>query len=166
MGDRSEVILWFVLSTEKAELSMSMELFVVLALSRAPDIEAWDRALSARQIPARIVSRENLRSYSGFLSIGVKGQESGVYFRRDDYSDLRSNYKSLAETNVDKPVVYALGYGGHFYECAAAFYAAAALVAEFGGRAFEPQGGVFMNLQQLIEAGDTCYAHGENADDG
>ena len=145
---------------------MSMELFVILALNRAPDIEAWDRALSAREIPARVVSRVELSSYSGFLSLVVKDHESGMYFRRDDYSDLRSHYGSLAAMDLDKPIVYALGYGGHFYECAAAFYAAAALVAEFGGKAFEPQGRVFMNLEQLIEAGDTCYASASNADNG
>jgi hypothetical protein len=147
-------------------LSMSMELFVILALNRAPDIEAWDRALRVREIPARVVSRVELNSYSGFLSLVVKDQESGMYFRRDDYSDLRSHYESLAEIGMDRPVVYTLGYGGHFYECAAAFYAAAALVAEFGGKAFEPQGRVFMNLEQLIEAGDTCYASAGNADNG
>jgi hypothetical protein len=52
--------------------------------------------------------------------------------------------------------VYSLGFGGHGLEGAAAFYSAAALVAEFHGIAFEPQGREFMSEQQLIETAKQC----------
>jgi hypothetical protein len=141
---------------------MSMELFVILALNRAPTADAWEKALRVQQLPARLGSKDDLNSHSGFLPIVVRDRKTGVYFRKDDFSELRSHYASLTSIDLDNPVVYTLGYGGNFYECAAAFYSAAALVAEFGGRAFEPQGRVFMNVQQLIEAGDICYAQGSS----
>jgi hypothetical protein len=46
--------------------------------------------------------------------------------------------------------------GGHFLECASAHYSAAALVAKFNGRAFDPQDGKFLTFEKLRTAGNGC----------
>lgn len=135
---------------------MSMELFVLLALNRAPGVDAWQQALRKQRIPAQFTEEVDLDSHDGFLPIVVRGEETGLYFHKDSYTELSSRFASLTNLKIKQPIVYVLGYGGHFYECAAAFYAAAALVAEFDAKAFEPQAGVFMNRQELMEAGDLC----------
>jgi hypothetical protein len=64
---------------------------------------------------------------------------------------------------VQQPIVYSLGYGGDLQEAATAFYAASVLVSKYGGPAFEPQGGIVMDANALLEAAEQCEAEQANA---
>jgi hypothetical protein len=133
-----------------------MELFVILALNRAPDVSDWQLALRRNSIPAQFTKEMDPDGDGGFVPIVVNGRSSGFYFYKDSVAGLRSTYPALANVSLDGSVAYTLNYGGDFYECAAVFYTAAALVADFDGKAFEPQAGVFMSRQELIDAGNLC----------
>jgi hypothetical protein len=135
---------------------MSMELFVILAASQAPDVEAWNKALTADPVAVSLMSVDLARQ-SGFLPATLKGAKTGMRsFHVSSYSELVSYYPSVATIKVDNPVVYELGYGGDWLEAATVFYSAWALVAKFGGTAFDPQGGMVMDAAALIEAAKQC----------
>lgn len=138
---------------------MSMSLFVLLAAGTAPGGDAWQDAMT--ETAARFEAALNVREHSGFLPVIVSGRRTGLYFSTESYSDLASMYPSLTNIKLDSPVVYSLGYGGDFHECAAAFISASVLVSKFGGKAFEPQGGVFMSAQELQAAAAECLKQAE-----
>ena len=137
---------------------MSMELFVILAASHAPDTASWNRALADANVPAAITDGIDLTKGHGFLPVTVAGKSAG--FRRfdvDSVSELAAHYPAIAKLNVEPSVVYTLGYGDP-NECAAVFYSASVLVQRFGGVAFEPQGSVVMSAQELLDAAKECQA--------
>lgn len=131
---------------------MSMELFVLFAVGDAPDLLEWKEALSERNIPVSITEEIDLSTHSGFLPMRLEDEDTGLYFLIEDFEGLAANIPHLKEVSIDNPVVYSLGFGGHMAEGAVVFYSASALTAEFNGMAFETQGGVFMNADELLEA--------------
>jgi len=133
-----------------------MQLFVVLGLHSSPTGEAWQNALKEQGVPVEFSPLPNPARDTGFFPVTVLGQQSGFFFVREDYGELRGHYPALASIKLQEPVVYSLGYGGHFLECASAFYAASVLVARFGGVAFDPQEGTFMTKRQLVDAAKQC----------
>jgi len=135
---------------------MSMELFVIFALSKSPTFDLWQSELEASRSPAQFSQKVDLQQHTGFLPMKVQGRDSGFFLLRESYSDLAANYPALRQLKQEDPIVYSLGYGGDFNECAAAFYSAAALVSMSNGKAFEPQGGQFMSKEELIEAASHC----------
>lgn len=130
---------------------MSMEIFVIFAVGDAPDIQEWKSALSERCIPVSISEEVDLSAHSGFLPMRLEDEDTGLYFLLEDFEDLAASIPSLKQVSIDNPVVYSLGFGGNVAEGAAVFYSASALTAEFNGMAFETQGGVFMNADELLE---------------
>jgi hypothetical protein len=135
---------------------MSMELFVILAATQAPDVEAWNKALAAASVPVSFVSAD-LSHHSGFLPATLKGEKTGLRsFSIASYSELVSYYPNVAAIKINNPVVYELGYAGDFLEAATVFYSASALVLKFGGTAFDPQGGIVMDAAALLEAAKQC----------
>jgi len=135
---------------------MSMQLFVILASTHAPDAAAWNSSMISAHVPVTLSESADLSHLSGFLPVTVKGKGTGFYFLKESYAELAAHYSTVAKVKVDAPVVYSLGYGGDFHECAAAFYSASALVSKFGGTAFDPQGGVLMSQKDLLDAAKQC----------
>jgi hypothetical protein len=133
-----------------------MELFVIFATGLAPDAPAWNKALAEAELPAAFAQDVDLSTHSGFVPVTVAGKKTGFYFLLESFPDLASSYSAVASLEVDKPVVYSLGYGGDLNECAAVFYSASVLVETFGGIAFEPQGAIVMSATQLIGAAQEC----------
>ena len=131
---------------------MSMELFVLCAVGDAPDLQEWKEALSEQNIPVTITEEVDLNTHSGFLPMRLENEDTGLYFLIEDFADLAANIPPLRKVSIDDPVVYSLGFGGHMAEGAVVFYSASALTAKFNGMAFETQGGVFMNAEELLEA--------------
>lgn len=130
---------------------MSMEIFVIFSVGDAPDIQEWKSALSERSIPVSISEGVDLSAHSGFLPMRLEDEDTGLYFLLEDFEDLAASIPSLKQVSIDNPVVYSLGFGGNVAEGAVVFYSASALTAEFNGMAFETQGGVFMNADELLE---------------
>ena len=137
---------------------MSMELIIILALQRAPALDAWQQALNAQHIPIQFTYKADLAKHTGYLPVEVGGRKSGFYFSQDQYSDVASTYPTIASIRVEKPVVYSLEYGGDYNECASVFYAAEVLVSNFGGVAYDPQGGTVMSSQDLARTAKECEA--------
>jgi len=135
---------------------MSMELFVIFALNKSPTFDAWQSELTTSRSPAQFVQKVDLQQHTGFLPMKVQGRDSGFFLLRESYSELAAHYPGLHQLKQEGSIVYSLGYGGDFDECASAFYSAAALVALSNGKAFEPQGGQFMSKEELIEAASNC----------
>lgn len=137
---------------------MSMELFVLFAVTKTPTFDAWAEELTTQRAPVQLDHPVDLQKHTGFLPVRLQGHESGFFFLRPDYDELVGAYPALSDLSAQNPSVFSLGYGGNFDECASAFYSAAALVRITGGKAFEPQGGIFMSERELINAGETCLA--------
>lgn len=135
---------------------MSMELLVVLAMHRAPTVGTWQQALNELKVSVQFAQKVDLSTHSGFLPLTVNGHKSGFYFLTENTSEIVLQYPPLAKTGFEKPIVYSLGYGGDFRECASVFYSASALVSKFGGKAFEPQAGTFMGVNELVETARQC----------
>lgn len=136
---------------------MSMELFVILAAGSAPDVAAWNRALTQAHVPMSI-DVADLPKHYGYLPVTLDGKKTGFRsFDLESSQELAEHYPAVAKLKVEQPVVFALGYGDAF-EGAAVFYSASVLVATFGGIAFEPQGSVIMNSEDLLNAAKECEA--------
>jgi hypothetical protein len=91
----------------------------------------------------------------------LNGQETGVYFSRDGFSDLAETYPAIGKAPYANTVVYTLSFGGDLREARAAFLSASTLVAKFNGVAFEPQEGKFMSARELRDAADQIAQLGE-----
>jgi hypothetical protein len=141
----------------QGEPSMSMELFVILAATNAPDVDAWNKSLAAASVPV-VFESADLTHHSGFLPATLRARKTGLFFLRDSYPELAAHYPAVAAINVQQPIVYSLGYGADLQEAATAFYAASVLVSRYGGTAFEPQGGIVMDARALLEAAEECEA--------
>ena len=140
---------------------MSMELLVFLSMDAAPNVQKWNAALAERKLPVKITETVNLTEHSGFLPMTLDGNPTGLYFLNEDYSELAASIPSLTKPPFANTVVYSLGYGGDFKEGAVVFFAAAALVEEFRGVAFETQAGQFMGAPELVEAAKQLQALAE-----
>lgn len=136
---------------------MSMTLFVFLEADRCPTGAAWQNALNELNIPLQFTFELNPAQASGGVPLHLRGGASMFQFfnEGDSYAELRADYPELADLRMQSPVVYSLLYGG-FLEAAAVFYAALALVARFGGVAFEPSG--FVTAEELLNRGKICEA--------
>jgi hypothetical protein len=141
---------------------MSMELFVILAATRAPDVEAWNKSLATASVPV-VFESTDLARHTGFLPATLRDKKTGISFMRVSYPELAAHYPPIAAIKVEKPIVYELGYGGDWLEAATAFYAASVLVSKYGGTAFEPQGGIVMDAEALLEAARQCEEEGASA---
>jgi hypothetical protein len=137
---------------------MAMELLVILASQHAPTAQSWESALKDSHAPVQFSVRFDPSKQTGFVPVDVQGQKSGFYFLLESYQELTQLYPKLVSINLEQPIVYSLGYGGHRLECAAALYSAAILVARFGGVAFDPQGATFVSQQELTAAAKQCQA--------
>ena len=135
---------------------MSVDIFVFLALNRAPDFNAWQKALRADRPEMRFVAPVDLAKHSGFLPVFVNGKRTGFYFYKNDPKDLASDYPIVAADGLSNGVAYQLSFGGHSNECVAAMRSAEVLVKSFGGVAFDPQGGKVMTVQELEDSTEFC----------
>ncbi|HEV2286847.1 MAG TPA: hypothetical protein VGR80_12450, partial [Steroidobacteraceae bacterium] len=128
---------------------MAVELLVILATSKAPDWSGWNQALWETRAPASLSRSEDLKRFSGFLPVRVRGRATGFEFLNRPATDVMLEYPLVAQLPFEHPVVYSLSYGGHPEECAAVFLAASVLVSRFDGIAFDPQQGVMLSLEQV-----------------
>jgi hypothetical protein len=136
--------------------SVSLDLLVIFATSNAPNADAWSQALSEAHAPVSFSLTVDLRHHTGFIPVQVHGRESGFYFGTESYNDVVALYPAISKLHLAKPTIYSLSYGGHFDECAAAFFSASVLVSRFHGVAFDPQSGALMTAKQLADAGSQC----------
>lgn len=132
---------------------MSVDIFVFLALNRAPDFDAWQKAMRANRPEMHFVAPVDLAKHSGFLPLVVDGKTTGFFFFRNDAKELVS---MVAAAGVSGGVAYQLSFSGDAHECIAAMRSAEVLVKNFGGVAFEPQGGKVMTIKDLDDNAALC----------
>lgn len=137
---------------------MSVELLIVLAASKAPDWSSWNQALWDTRAPASLSRSEDLKVFSGFLPVRVRGRATGFEFVTESATDVAVRYPPLAQVPLANPVVYSLSYGVHPEECAAAFLSAAVLVSRFDGIAYDPQQGLMLTLDQVNDGARQCLS--------
>ena len=135
---------------------MSMDLYVFIEGHASLNIVEWQQALDAGAFPIQLAKGVDLAGLSGFLPVVLEGKSTGFYFFREDMKELASAIPEIEAAHLNKATVYNLNFGGHFLECASAYYSAAALVAKFKGRAFDPQDGKFLTFDELRDAGNGC----------
>lgn len=135
---------------------MTMELIVVLAMGRAPTIDAWQRALHSRNIPVEFVQHVDLKTHSGFLPTRTSGQNSGFEFSEDSFREIAGLYPAIANVKLKHPVVFTFEWGGDFTECMSVFYTAEVLVSGFGGIAYDPQVDAAMDSSALSKMATAC----------
>jgi hypothetical protein len=135
---------------------MSVDIFVFLALNRAPDFDDWQKAMRASSPEMHFVAPVDLAKHSGFLPLVVDGKTTGFFFFRNDAKELVSDYPMVAASGVSGGVAYQLSFGGDAHECIAVMRSAEVLVKNFGGVAFDPQGGKVMTTKDLDDNAALC----------
>ena len=135
---------------------MSMDLYVFVEGHPFLNTVEWQQALDARALPVQLGKGVDLGGLSGFFPVVLDGRPTGFYFFREDAKELVAAIPEIGAAHLSKASVYNLNFGGHFLECASAYYSAAALVAKFNGRAFDPQDGKFLSFEELRAAGNAC----------
>lgn len=134
---------------------MSIDIFVFLALNRAPDFDAWQKALRTSRPEMHFAAPLDLARQSGFLPVLMNGKATGFYFFRSDAKEIVRDYPA-AMAGLSGGVAYQLSFGGDAIECVVAMRSAEVLVKSFGGVAFDPQGGKVMTAQDLSDNAELC----------
>ena len=130
---------------------MSMSLFVVLALEKAPDAAYLNT--KAEQFNLDITYEESIDfdSHSGFYPLILNGSKSGFELYKIEFKELVEKLPHEGVNLPDNGVVYLLSYGFSHNEAPAAFYTAAILSTTINGVVFEPQGGKYMTTDELLK---------------
>jgi hypothetical protein len=126
---------------------MSMDLYVFVDHSSTLTVAEWQQAIDASHFPLRLDKNIELRKWSGFFPVMLKSKKTGFYFLSADINELSKDIPG-AKTRPST-AAYDFNFGGRFLEGASAYYMAAALVASFNGRAFDPQSGKWLDSKEL-----------------
>jgi hypothetical protein len=134
---------------------MSMDLYVFIDHSAPLTVVEWQQAIDAKQLPIHLKGDGAVAAQSGFFPVSLDGRSTGFYFAVADARELASAYPQIGVANVDHRTAFSLSFA-QLSECASLYYSAAALVASFNGRAFDPQQGKFLDYGELRQAGEQC----------
>lgn len=135
---------------------MSMDLYVFID-HPAPTVVEWQQALDEKQLPVKLGKDIELTKLNGFFPMTLRGKTAGFEYLVENIDDLSSLYPKIHDANMKPGTALSLTYGG-MLGCASAYYSAAALVAKFNGRGFDPQEGKFLDYAELRKTADQCDA--------
>jgi hypothetical protein len=136
---------------------MSMDLYVFVDHPSTLTVIEWQQAIDTAHCPVRLDVRIDLQKASGFFPVTLGHKKTGFYFLNvTGESDIPGAQR------VRSTAAYDFNFGGHFLEGASAYYVAAALVASFHGRAFDPQSGQWLDSEELKAAAREMAALGES----
>ena len=134
---------------------MSIDLYVFVEHSTPLTVIEWQQAIDAAHYPVRLDEHIDLRTLEGFLPVTLNSKKTGFeLIHIPAHTDI-PGAKWRPDTSA-----YEFSFGGHLLEGASAYYVAAALVASFHGRAFDPQSGQWMNSKELKAAAGEMAALG------
>jgi hypothetical protein len=137
---------------------MSVDLYGFVDHNSTLTILEWEQAIDASHFPLRLDKNIDLRKLSGFFPVVLKNNKTGFYFLNTDVKELANHIPEVKKQRCT--AAYDFSFGGHFLEGASAYYMAAALVASFDGRAFDPQSGMWLDSKQLQEIAGEMEAMG------
>jgi hypothetical protein len=132
-----------------------MDLYVFVDHPSTLTVMEWQQAIDAAHYPVRLSEGIDLRKLDGFLPVTLNTKRTGFYF-----TNIPANSDIPGAKWHRSTTVYDFSFGGHFLEGASAYYMAAALVASFHGRAFDPQSGQWLNSTELQTAAGEMEALG------
>ena len=137
---------------------MSMDLYVFVDHSSTLTVVEWQQAIDAGHFPLRLDKSIDLRRWSGFFPVVLKNKKTGFYFLNADINEVENGIPGAKSRR--STAAYNFNFGGRFLEGASAYYMAAALVASFHGRAFDPQSGKWLDSKELEEIAGEMDAMG------
>ncbi len=126
---------------------MSMDLYVFVDHSSPLTVLEWQQATDANHFQMRLDKSIDLKTFGGFFPVALKNKRTGFYFENADAGELSKEIPGMRRFRSTG--AYDFSYGGHFLEGASAYYLAAALVASFNGRAFDPESGKWLDSKEL-----------------
>jgi len=137
---------------------MSMDLYVFVDHNSPLTVLEWQQATDASHFPLRLDKNIDLKTFGGFFPVVLNNKKTGFYFENADVGELGKEIPEIQR--LRSTAAYDFNFGGHFLEGASAYYLAAALVASFNGRAFDPESGKWLDSKELEKiAGELIGNH-------
>jgi hypothetical protein len=133
-----------------------MDLYVIIENHAELNAIEWQQAIDAKALPVRLEQGINLSRLRGFLPVKLNGADAGFYYFPEEFSALAADIPAIKAAHLRKATAYTLSFGGNFLECASAYYSAAALVAQFNGRAFSAEDNRFLTFDELRSGAMEC----------
>lgn len=134
---------------------MSMELHVLLAKPRLPDVRLWQAAIDALGFDVKLDPSLEVESDTGFLSATFKGRDSGFEFDVSPASEITKTYAQFASDFAGRDVSVNFRWGGDLNEMACALAASAALAQLSDGVWFDPQEGACLDPAGAVQQAKT-----------
>jgi hypothetical protein len=128
-----------------------MELFVILALQDVPGTDELNLAANKLSVPLVLEKEIDLSTQTGFLPAKINNNNSGAEVYVTPYAEIKSFLPEHDISNITNPVVITFRWGGDFQEAAVSMYSAYIISENYVSITFEPQSGVFLSSQQLLE---------------
>ena len=139
---------------------MSVDLYVFVDHPSMLTVVEWQQAVDAVHCPVQLDVSIDLRKADGFFPVTLNRKKTGFYFLKMPVINHIPGAQPQHSTEV-----YEFSFGGRLLEGASAYYVAAALVASFHGRAFDPQSGQWIDAQALQTAAGQMEAMGASDPD-
>ena len=125
---------------------MSMDLYVFVDHSSPVTVLEWQQAADASHFPLRLDKTIDLKTFGGFFPVVLKSKKTGFYIEKADVGELGKEIPGIHR--LHSTAAYDFNFA-HLLEGASAYYVAAALVASFNGRAFDPESGKWLDSKEL-----------------
>ncbi|WP_428241690.1 hypothetical protein [Gynuella sp.] len=136
---------------------MAMDIFVLIALSKEPDIAYLNE--KAKQLNLPIVYNETLdmNQQNGFYPLNLNGDQSGFEIYKISYEEIIQQLPEPDAGFIDQGVAYHFRYSFSHKEPASAFYTAALFSTLENAIVFETQAGEYLSTKQLVTAGNMLF---------
>ena len=130
---------------------MSMTLYVVIALQDVPNTDVLNKSTNELSVPVVLESDIELSEHSGYLPAKLDGKSSGTETYVSSYSEFIEYLPEHDSPSFEEPVVITFKWSGDFQEASVSMYLAYLLSKKSDTIVFEPQSGIFLTAEQLLE---------------
>ncbi|WKE64796.1 hypothetical protein PVT67_14150 [Gallaecimonas kandeliae] len=138
---------------------MSMELFVIMALKDMPNTDQMNALAVKESLPIIFNAHVDMKKHTGYLPAVLNGKKSGVETYVSDYGAVSADFPDFDSGKYESPVVVTFRWGGDFSEMTVAMAMAYLLSENFSATTFEPQGGTFLNTEDLQQGFKALLEH-------
>jgi hypothetical protein len=137
---------------------MAVELLLVFALGAPPSGAALQAALDREPDSVHIANASslNLAQQTGFLPVTYRSFATGFYVYQSSPEEFLTSHPDVKGRRGPIQAVLSFQVSGDPGECVAAMRVAYVLANDFGAEAFDPQGGVFMTVENLRSVALAC----------
>ncbi len=130
---------------------MSMELHVLVADARLPNVKEWQETIDAFGYDLKLDPNRVVRENKGFFSCTFEGQKSGFEFDIFPASAIVQAYREFLKPFTDRETSANFRWSGDFVEVACILIASAALAKFCNGIWFDPQAGSCLTADEAIQ---------------